>query len=111
MFYAPPGQLLAVDVRTDTRFVIGKPRSMPRGFFVNGTGTPGSYDVTPDGRFIGVVDSTLPQPGSAAAQRRVELDRRAEAPCTDAVSQRVGQPGMIGERLLAGSKSAHREWP
>jgi Tol biopolymer transport system component len=67
LFYVTPGQLLAVDVRTQPSFVVGRPTSLPRGFLVNGTGTPRSYDITPDGRFLGVIDSNLAQPGSAAA--------------------------------------------
>jgi eukaryotic-like serine/threonine-protein kinase len=74
MFYTPPGQLLAVDIRTEPSLVIGKPRSMPRGFLVNGTGTPRSYDVTADGRFIGVVDSSIPLAGSTTPQINVVLN-------------------------------------
>jgi len=41
--------------------------SLIRGFLVNGSGTATNYDVTPDGRFLGVVDATLPQPGNTSA--------------------------------------------
>jgi hypothetical protein len=70
-------------VTTQPSFVIGNPASLPRGFLVDGTGTPRTYDLLPDGRFIGVIDRTLaPQAGPAASQVLVlnwfeELKRRA----------------------------------
>jgi len=33
---------------------------------VNGSGTPRSYDLTRDGRFIGIVDPALAQVGNSA---------------------------------------------
>lgn len=44
-------------ITTQPSVVIGNPTSLPRGFLVAGTGTPISYDLLPDGRFVGVVDS------------------------------------------------------
>jgi hypothetical protein len=66
LFYTPPGQLLVVNVLTQPSFTASKSTALPRGFLVSGSGTPRTYDVTPDGRFIGVIDANL-GPGSAAA--------------------------------------------
>jgi serine/threonine-protein kinase len=73
LLYTPPGELHAVEIATQPSFVAGRPRSIPRGFLVNGTGTPRSYDVFPDGRFIGVIDSTLTG-GNPAAQQVLVLN-------------------------------------
>jgi Tol biopolymer transport system component len=67
LFFTPPGRLIAVPVKTEKAFEPGKPVSLPRGFLVNGTGTATNYDVTPDGRFLGVIDATLPQLGNPTA--------------------------------------------
>ena len=83
LFFTPPGELQAVTFTTQPGVVIGNPTSLPRGFLVNGTGTPRSYDLLPDERFIGVIDPALtPQAGLAASQVVVlnwfeELKRRA----------------------------------
>jgi hypothetical protein len=69
LFFTPPGQLLAVSVRTQPSFEAGRPASLPRRFLVSGTGMPRGYDVTPDGRFLGVIDSTIAEPGSGGAPK------------------------------------------
>ncbi|HJZ75403.1 MAG TPA: protein kinase [Vicinamibacterales bacterium] len=59
LFFTPPGELHSVTITTQPNFVIGIPASLPRGFLVNGTGTPRTYDLLPDGRFIGVIDPAM----------------------------------------------------
>ena len=73
LLYTPPGELYSVAITTQPSFVAGKPKSLPRGFLVNGTGTPRSYDILPDGRFVGVIDSTLTG-GNIAAQQVLVLN-------------------------------------
>ena len=83
LYFTPPGELQMVTVTTQPSFVIGNPTSLPRGFLVNGTGTPRTYDLLPDGRFVGEIERALtPQSGLAASQVLVlnwfeELKRRA----------------------------------
>ena len=69
LFFTPPGELQGVAFTAQPSVVIGKPTTYPRGFLVSGTGTPRTYDLLPDGRFIGVIDPALtPQLGGAASQ-------------------------------------------
>ena len=74
LFFAPPGELQSVTITTQPDFVVGKPESLPRGFLVNGTGTPRSYDVMPDGQFIGVIDSAPAAQASLALSQVLVLN-------------------------------------
>jgi serine/threonine-protein kinase len=75
LFFTPPGELQMVTITTQPSVVIGKPASLPRGFLVSGTGTPRSYDLLPDGRFIGVIDPALtPQAVTGASSQVLVLN-------------------------------------
>jgi len=55
LFYVPaPGQFAAVNVTTRPTFEISNPLLVHRGFGVADPGCPRPYDVTPDGRFVGI---------------------------------------------------------
>lgn len=55
LFYVPaPGQFAGVKVTTQPTFEISNPMPVHRGFGVADPGSPRPYDVTPDGRFVGI---------------------------------------------------------
>jgi serine/threonine-protein kinase len=55
LFYIPgPAQFMAVTVRTQPTFSFTNPVAVPRGFGVADPASPRPYDITPDGRFVGV---------------------------------------------------------
>jgi len=55
LFYIPgPTQLVAVTVRTQPTFSFTKPVAVPRGFGIADPAGPRTFDITPDGRFVGV---------------------------------------------------------
>jgi eukaryotic-like serine/threonine-protein kinase len=55
LFYVPaPGQFRAVKVRTQPTFEFSNPISIPRNFGIADPINPRPYDVTPDGRFVGI---------------------------------------------------------
>lgn len=57
-------------------FAVGQPEAMPRGFNVTGTGIglARTYDILPDGRFIGVVDAEQQQQFATGPQIQVVLN-------------------------------------
>ena len=55
LFYVPaPMQFMAVTVRTQPSFTFTHPVRVPRGFGIADPGSPRPYDITPDGRILGV---------------------------------------------------------
>jgi hypothetical protein len=74
LFFTPPGQLQSVTITTQPSFVSGNPTSLPRGFLVTGTGTPRTYDILPDGRFIGLIDSAATAQANVAPSQVLVLN-------------------------------------
>ena len=68
LFYQPPTQFFKVDIVTRPSFKFSPPVKLPRPFIASGPAAPRSYDVMPDGRFLGVVQSGQPQGGPTQIQ-------------------------------------------
>ncbi|MBI3400335.1 MAG: serine/threonine-protein kinase [Acidobacteria bacterium] len=65
LLYIPTvGNLASVTVATQPTLTFSNPVLVPRGFSVSATGAPRNYDVAPDGRIVGVLDSGLTQSGA-----------------------------------------------
>ncbi len=55
LFYVPAaGEFRAVTVTTQPRFAVTNPVSVPRGFGIADPASPRPFDITPDGRIVGV---------------------------------------------------------
>ena len=55
LFYVPaPGQFMAVTVRTQPGFTFANPVAVPRGFGIADPASPRPFDITPEGRIVGV---------------------------------------------------------
>ena len=55
LFYVPaPGRFLVVSVKADPTFTFTPPMPVPRGFGVADPAAPRTFDITSDGRFLGV---------------------------------------------------------
>jgi Tol biopolymer transport system component len=73
LFYVPgPGQFMAVTVRTQPSFTFTNPAAIPRGFGIADPASPRTFDVTPDGRFVGVALAEI-GPGGSAAQAQIQV--------------------------------------
>jgi serine/threonine-protein kinase len=83
LFFVPaPGVFMAVTINTQPTFTFTNPVSLPRGFGVAIPSSPRTFDILPDGRFIGVAPPGQSPSGSSSAQIHVvigwfdELKRR-----------------------------------
>ena len=57
LFYNPrEGAFEVVAVKTQPTFAFGNPIAVPRPFEMGGTGTSRQFDITPEGRFVGLVE-------------------------------------------------------
>jgi hypothetical protein len=64
LFYVPaPGQFVAVKVATRPTFAFSNPVQVPRGFGVADPISPRPYDVTRDGRIVGIGSAGQDRPG------------------------------------------------
>ena len=59
LFSTGPTTFAAVSVTTQPSFTFGRPESIPRGGLMGTNTGPRTYDVLPDGRFLGVVAAGL----------------------------------------------------
>jgi serine/threonine-protein kinase len=67
LFHNPrPGGFEAVPVITQPTFVFGNPSSVPRSFTLGPPSSRRNYDVTPDGKFVGVTAAGTAGSGSIA---------------------------------------------
>jgi Tol biopolymer transport system component len=65
ILYVPTvGNLASVTVTTQPTFTFSNPVLVPRGFSVSATGLPRNFDITPEGKIVGVIDSGLTQSGT-----------------------------------------------
>jgi Tol biopolymer transport system component len=65
ILYVPTvGNLASVTVTTQPTFTFSNPVLVPRGFSVSATGLPRNFDMTPEGKLVGVIDSGLTQSGT-----------------------------------------------
>jgi serine/threonine-protein kinase len=61
LFYNPaPGQFAWVSVQTQSTFALGNPEMVPRPFQTGPPATRRQYDITRDGRFIGLIEAGQP---------------------------------------------------
>ena len=76
LFYVPaPGRFMAVGVTTQPRFEFTEPVELPRGFGVSGPLTPRMFDITKDGRILGLAPlGSSENQSSEAAQIQVVLN-------------------------------------
>jgi serine/threonine-protein kinase len=76
LVFQPPGQWVVQTITTQPSFAFSAPVPVPRGGAIGlGPTSPRNYDVTPDGRFLGVVAAGQTQPaGSTAPQIQVVLN-------------------------------------
>jgi hypothetical protein len=66
LFFTPaPGRFMVVAVKTVPSFTITSPIAVPRGFPSSGPSDPRSFDITPDGRIVGVVPAGRSQDRSS----------------------------------------------
>jgi hypothetical protein len=74
--FQPQGQWVVQTITTQPSFASSAPVPVPRGGAIAlGPTSPRNYDVTPDGRFLGVVAAGQTQPaGSTAPQIQVVLN-------------------------------------
>ena len=73
LFYVrAAGQFAVVSVTTQPAFGVGNPVPVPTQFTLPGPTSPRAYDMSPDGRFIGVPFGT--ESGTAASQIQVVLN-------------------------------------
>ena len=67
LFYTPaPGLFMAVTVTTRPTFTFTSPRALPRGFGISDPANPRPYDITTDGRILGVGIAVQGQSGVQA---------------------------------------------
>ena len=75
LFFVPaPSRFMAVTVRTAPSFTFTSPVAVPRGFGAAIPATPRTFDIMPDGRFVGVGTQGQRQSGSGPAQIHVVLN-------------------------------------
>jgi Tol biopolymer transport system component len=55
LFYTAPGQFYMVGITTRPSFKFSPPVAVPRPFQALGPAAPRSYDIMPDGRFVGLI--------------------------------------------------------
>jgi dipeptidyl aminopeptidase/acylaminoacyl peptidase len=70
LFWRLAGGLRVVSVTTQPRFAVGSPVALPLGGLTSsgiGASSPRRYDMTPDGRILGIVSSTQTPSGVVAA--------------------------------------------
>jgi Tol biopolymer transport system component len=74
LFFVPaPSLFMAVTINASPTFTFTNPESVPRGFGVAIPGSPRTFDMMADGRFVGVAPRQS-QSGSGPAQIRVVLN-------------------------------------
>jgi Tol biopolymer transport system component len=74
LFFVPsPSRFMAVTINASPTFRFTNPVSVPRSFGVAIPGSPRTFDMMPDGRFVGVAPQQSPV-GSGPAQIRVVLN-------------------------------------
>jgi hypothetical protein len=67
LFYVPVvGQFFVVSVTTEPSFTFSIPVPVPRGFPLANPRTPRTFDITPDGKFVGVITSGSSQTQAGA---------------------------------------------
>jgi serine/threonine-protein kinase len=66
LFFATPGQLFVVSVVTQPSFTFGNPLKLPARIQVGDPTTPRPYDITPDGKILGVVAPVNSESGMPA---------------------------------------------
>ena len=75
LFYVPsPSQFMAVTVRTQPSITFANPVAVPRGFGIADPANTRPYDITPDGRILGVGTGQTPSGSPGAAQIQVVLN-------------------------------------
>lgn len=76
LFYVPQvGRFVAVTVTTQPSFAVTNPVSVPRAFPTANPVTPRTFDITPGGKFVGVVTAGQAQAGAPqSAQVQVVLN-------------------------------------
>jgi serine/threonine-protein kinase len=75
LFYVPNAdQLMAVTIRTQPSFTFMNPVAVPRGFGIADPASPRSFDITPEGRIVGIGSAGQNQSASAPAQINVVLN-------------------------------------
>jgi hypothetical protein len=75
LFYIPtPTELMAVTVRMQPSWTVTDPVAVPRGFGVSSPTTPRTFDILPDGRFVGIAPVGQSPSGSGPAQIHVVLN-------------------------------------
>ncbi|MEP7247037.1 MAG: protein kinase [Gammaproteobacteria bacterium] len=75
LFYIPsPTQFMAVTVRTEPNWSVAGPVAVPRGFGASSPATPRTFDILPDGRFVGIGTVGQDRNGSGPAQIQVVLN-------------------------------------
>ena len=74
LFFVPaPSRFMAVTINASPTFTFTNPVTVPRGFGVAIPGSPRTFDMMADGRFVGVAPQQGPV-GSGPAQIRVVLN-------------------------------------
>ena len=68
-FVQRQGQFMSVSVSSQPTFAFGNPTSITRGTLDQGPGTQRPYDITPDGKFVGVVTAGATETGVAVTSR------------------------------------------
>ena len=75
LFYIPrPGGFESVSVTTQPTFTFGNPVAAPRPFGPGAPGTRRLYDITPDGKFVGLVPAGQPDSGTSAPTIQVVIN-------------------------------------
>jgi serine/threonine-protein kinase len=76
LFYVPgPTQFMAVAVRTQPNFTFSNPVAVPRGFGFASPTSPRTFDITPEGRIVGIGTSGQSEGGlSSPSQIHVVLN-------------------------------------
>jgi serine/threonine-protein kinase len=75
LFYVPaPSQFMAVRVRTQPSITFANPVAVPRGFGIADPANTRPYDITPDGRILGVGTGQTPSGSPGPAQIQVVLN-------------------------------------
>jgi WD40-like Beta Propeller Repeat len=77
LLYEPPGRLIAVTVTTHPAVAFGNPEQIAVPPWINSSNSSRTYDVTPDGKFIGVVPPAAPV-ATSASEIRVVLNWQEE---------------------------------
>jgi serine/threonine-protein kinase len=79
LFYVPaPSQFMAVTVRTQSSMTFANPVRVPRGFGMADPANARPYDITPDGRILGVGTGQTASGSPGPAQIQVVLNWFAE---------------------------------